>query len=220
MISRKLIAPITGAVVVQCAVGLAVAADASGPDSPTGTVPSSGQSIIVSHVARTSVLLGGEVSITGSLPTGSSESLATLQKRVRHGWADLDQASAQTAGQFTLDFRPRQVGALELRVQVAGTDGPSDSLTSTVEVFHRVLVSWYAPVGLTACGQQLTPTTLGVASKTLPCGTLVTLRYDGRSLRVPVIDRGPYVAGRDYDLTWATKVRLHAHDLTEVWANH
>ena len=52
------------------------------------------------------------------------------------------------------------------------------------------------------------PGTLGVANKTLPCGTKVKLRYHGRSVTVPVIDRGPYVAGRDYDLTEATKERL------------
>ena len=40
---------------------------------------------------------------------------------------------------------------------------------------------------------------------TLPCGTMVTLRYGGRTITVPVIDRGPYVAGRDYDLTYATQ---------------
>ena len=49
---------------------------------------------------------------------------------------------------------------------------------------------------------------MGVANKTLPCGTLVTLRYDGRTVRVAVIDRGPYVAGREFDLTEATKQAL------------
>ncbi len=34
---------------------------------------------------------------------------------------------------------------------------------------------------------------------------MVKLRYHGHSITVPVIDRGPYVAGRDYDLTEATK---------------
>ena len=36
----------------------------------------------------------------------------------------------------------------------------------------------------------------------------MTLRYRGRSVTVPVVDRGPYVAGRDFDLTEATKERL------------
>ena len=58
-----------------------------------------------------------------------------------------------------------------------------------------------------ACGGTLMPGTMGVANKTLPCGTKVKLRYHGRTVTVPVIDRGPYVAGRDYDLTEAVKER-------------
>ena len=63
------------------------------------------------------------------------------------------------------------------------------------------------------------PGTLGVAHKTLPCGTKVKLRYHGRSVTVPVIDRGPYVAGRDYDLTEATKERLGFPGVGTVLAN-
>jgi rare lipoprotein A len=81
-----------------------------------------------------------------------------------------------------------------------------------------VLASWYGPGGRTACGQELTAKTLGVANKTLPCGTRVTLHYHHRTISVRVIDRGPYVAGRDYDLTYATKRALGAGDLTELWA--
>ena len=65
---------------------------------------------------------------------------------------------------------------------------------------------------------QLTSSTLGVANKTLPCGTLVTLHYAGHTVRVPVVDRGPYVAGRDFDLTEATKRALGFGDTGEVWS--
>jgi rare lipoprotein A len=50
----------------------------------------------------------------------------------------------------------------------------------------------------------LQPTTIGVAHRTLPCGTLVALYRGGRTLVAPVIDRGPFVAGRTWDLTLAT----------------
>jgi rare lipoprotein A len=56
----------------------------------------------------------------------------------------------------------------------------------------------------TACGTTLTKSTIGVANKTLPCGMLVAIYYRGQTLTVPVIDHGPYVAGRDWDLTSAT----------------
>jgi rare lipoprotein A len=59
---------------------------------------------------------------------------------------------------------------------------------------------------------------MGVANKTLPCGTEVTLRYDGRTVRVAVIDRGPYVAGREFDLTEATKQALGFGGVGEVWS--
>jgi hypothetical protein len=66
--------------------------------------------------------------------------------------------------------------------------------------------SWYGP-GLygnrTACGQTLRRHTLGVAHKTLPCGTTVKFVYHGHALITHVIDRGPYVRGRAWDLTEA-----------------
>jgi rare lipoprotein A (peptidoglycan hydrolase) len=65
-------------------------------------------------------------------------------------------------------------------------------------------ISWYGPGFYgqrTACGQTLTTTLMGVAHRSLPCGTLVTFRYKGKTVTVPVVDRGPYVAGRTWDLT-------------------
>lgn len=61
-----------------------------------------------------------------------------------------------------------------------------------------------------ACGvnQVLHVPELGVANKTLPCGTEVTFVYGHRAIRVPVIDRGPYIAGRTWDLTGATAEAL------------
>jgi rare lipoprotein A (peptidoglycan hydrolase) len=60
---------------------------------------------------------------------------------------------------------------------------------------------------------------LGVAHKTAPCGTLITFTYAGRSLTVPVIDRGPYIAGREWDLTGATAAALAFPGLGQIqWA--
>ncbi|HXR59948.1 MAG TPA: septal ring lytic transglycosylase RlpA family protein, partial [Solirubrobacterales bacterium] len=71
--------------------------------------------------------------------------------------------------------------------------------------------SWYGP-GLwgnkTACGQTLRPNTLGVAHKKLPCGTTVKFVYHGKSVVTQVIDRGPYVDGRAWDLTKAASDAL------------
>lgn len=59
-----------------------------------------------------------------------------------------------------------------------------------------------------ACGGVLGRSQLGVAHKTAPCGTLIAFAYGGRVLTVPVIDRGPYIAGREWDLTGATAAAL------------
>jgi Lytic transglycolase len=67
-----------------------------------------------------------------------------------------------------------------------------------------------------ACGGVLGRDQLGVAHKTAPCGTLITFTYAGRSLTVPVIDRGPYVAGREWDLTGATAAVLGFPGLGQI----
>jgi rare lipoprotein A len=66
------------------------------------------------------------------------------------------------------------------------------------------VATWFGPGFYgkqTACGQTLTPAVVGVANRTLPCGTLVSVTYDGHSLTVPVLDRGPYSHQADWDLT-------------------
>ncbi len=72
------------------------------------------------------------------------------------------------------------------------------------------LATWYGPGFFgngTACGQTLKQGTWGIAHRTLPCGTLVTLSHKGRKVTVRVIDRGPY-SGATVDLTSRTKSYL------------
>jgi rare lipoprotein A (RlpA)-like double-psi beta-barrel protein len=79
-----------------------------------------------------------------------------------------------------------------------------------------VIASWYGPGfygNRTACGLTYTPQIVGVAHRTLACGTLVTLSYRGQTVTVPVIDRGPYIAGRTLDLSNATRLALACPDL-------
>ena len=60
----------------------------------------------------------------------------------------------------------------------------------------------------TANGTTVTPRTIGVAHKTLPFGTRIWIKSNGRSVIAKVIDRGPYVAGRTFDLTHGTAKHL------------
>lgn len=60
----------------------------------------------------------------------------------------------------------------------------------------------------TACGQLIGPKTEGVAHPVLPCGVKIYITYDGRHVLTQVIDRGPTVSGREFDLTEALANRL------------
>jgi hypothetical protein len=127
-------------------------------------------------------------------------------------------------GTFALRWSPGRTGNYSVRaygLHDSGTRG-SASAARRLTSYRFAGASYYGP-GLygngVACGGTLMPGTLGVAHKTLPCGTEVKLRYHGRSVTVPVIDRGPYVAGRDYDLTEATKVKLGFPGVGTVLAN-
>ncbi len=70
---------------------------------------------------------------------------------------------------------------------------------------RQTVATWYGPGfygHTTACGQKLTPKLVGLASRTLPCGTLVRISYGGHLLTAPVLDRGPYGhSGAVWDLT-------------------
>jgi hypothetical protein len=82
-----------------------------------------------------------------------------------------------------------------------------------------VIASWYGPGfygNRTACGQLYTPEIVGVAHRTLPCGTMLELEFRGRIVVVPVIDRGPFIAGRTLDLSNATRASLACTDLCPV----
>lgn len=81
--------------------------------------------------------------------------------------------------------------------------------------FHRGVASWYYADGPTACGFHAK---FGVANRTLPCGTRVAFLHAGHRARAVVDDRGPYVAGRTWDLNKRLAVKLHVSGVATVWA--
>ena len=86
----------------------------------------------------------------------------------------------------------------------APTGSTPASSTPTPSIRSTGIATWFGPGFYgkqTACGQTLTPGVVGVANRTLACGTLVKVTYRGHSLTVPVLDRGPYAHGADWDLT-------------------
>ena len=88
---------------------------------------------------------------------------------------------------------------------------PASTSALTIPIFRDAIATLYGP-GFwghhTACGERLTHATLGVASRTLKCGTAVAVFYRGREITVPVIDRGPFGNHASWDLTMATAKAL------------
>jgi rare lipoprotein A len=170
------------------------------------------------------VLANHRASVTGRLQAahrpGPAGQRVVLQELGRRGWQTLAGTRTRAGGRFRLRFLPRAIGSRLVRVRFAGspTDLASRRRLGRLNVYREVVASWYGGGGSLACGGWLTSSTLGVANRTLPCGTLVTLHYDGRTLRVPVVDRGPYVGGREFDLTEATKQALGFAGVGEVWS--
>jgi rare lipoprotein A len=110
---------------------------------------------------------------------------------------------------------------------LADTGGVSSSAGAGSAPLHATvrkgaLATWFGPGfygQTTACGQTLTPAVVGVANRTLPCGTLVKVSYRGHRLTVPVIDRGPYGHnGADWDLTIEAARTLGIEDTARIGA--
>lgn len=68
----------------------------------------------------------------------------------------------------------------------------------------------------TACGQTLRRGTVGVAHKTLPCGTRVSICNKRKCRTLKVIDRGPYSGNRIFDLTLGA-VKLYGVSSEANW---
>jgi rare lipoprotein A len=139
-------------------------------------------------------------------------SAAALQIRRKGRWRTVDHGRAAASGRYVLRARVRHTMTAPARIRA----GATSRRIGRLNVYRFASASWYGP-GLygnrTGCGGRLAPGRLGVAHKSLPCGSRVTLRHRGRTVRVRVIDRGPYAGGREYDLTEATarELRFRGH---------
>src|ERR1700691_2485531 len=127
----------------------------------------------------------------------------------RGAWVTVASAPAATDGSFTIAWRTSRAGQLALRVISAGVASTS-SVTATPQgsltVYQPVLAIWYGPAfygNRTACVKGLTHSIVGLADRTLPCGTPVSISYNGQTLTIPVIDRGAYSNGATLELTSA-----------------
>jgi rare lipoprotein A len=100
-----------------------------------------------------------------------------------------------------------------------GSSAPATGAAPASRARHGAIATWFGPGFYgqkTACGQTLTPVVLGLANRTLPCGTLVQVAYRGRVATLPVIDRGPYSNGASWDLTAHAAEVLGIEDTVRV----
>jgi hypothetical protein len=79
--------------------------------------------------------------------------------------------------------------------------------------WHSVLAAPYTPKPgkRGACNVVITKDTVGVAHPILPCGIKLYVEYNGKQELVQVVDRGPAVPGREFDLTRALARELGVH---------
>ena len=173
--------------------------------------------------AKRHLLDGHGVDVRGRLLPRVRGRVVRLELATPSGWRAVDRARTGGAGRFRAHWRPSGAGVYRLRVRSAGDRFAAGSAKRLARVYSYRAghASWYGP-GLygnpLGCGGTLSPGTLGVAHRYLPCGTKVTFRYRGRSATVAVVDRGPFVSGREWDLTSATKQKLGFGSTGTVWS--
>ncbi len=101
-----------------------------------------------------------------------------------------------------------------------GSSAPGGTPATTAPSPHGAqIATWFGPGFYgqkTACGQTMSPVIVGVANRTLPCGTLVLVNYKGHRLTVPVIDRGPYAHHATWDLTWGAASALTIRETVRI----
>ena len=166
------------------------------------------------HVSSHDVVGGRGVVLRGRVRPHGSHRVKVVVRGPR-GTA-IGTASGR-GGAFALRWQPHRAGSYLVRAYGLHDKRVRASVSAVrrVTAYRPAAASYYGPGlygGALACGGTLQPGTLGVANKTLPCGSKVKLLYRGRTVTVRVVDRGPYVAGRDFDLTAATRARLRFPD--------
>lgn len=218
--------PLAIAIMVLVAVPLARADG----DSPTsgGATPIAGEAAmhpqINGRLVRSRSISGSAIAVRARV-RGAGRRVVHVRMAVRSSgarrWHTVRRVKVRGGKAFTLRWRDGRPGRYMTRVSVRKYGRSDADRTGRAYVFRRSYASYYGPGlygGGLACGGRLTPRTVGVAHKTLPCGTRVTFKVGRRVVTARVIDRGPYIAGRDWDLTAALKRKLGFGSTGPVYA--
>jgi rare lipoprotein A len=165
--------------------------------------------------ARHTVFVDKALQIAGN-DSGAAGQTVTLETRQgTQPWLAVASVDVAQDGSFSTSWTPSTYGQFQIRGVLAGASSasntPSSSAPRNVVVYKPSIATWYGPGFYgkrTACGQRLTRSLLGVANRSLPCGTEVQVAFKGHTIVAPVIDRGPYAHHAQWDLTGAAAKEL------------
>jgi rare lipoprotein A len=172
---------------------------------------------------RPGELLGRTLRFRGSVGADQAGRTMQIQRQQADGaWVSTATAVVSGDGSFLARWRTDAIGSFPVRAVVAGAQAQAAAaapLTTTTTVYRPVRATWFGPGFYgkhTACGQVMTHALLGVAHRRLPCGTPVALFLGGKTVTVPVVDRGPFANGAHYDLTSAAAESLGMKQSTTI----
>jgi peptidoglycan lytic transglycosylase len=194
------------AALMLCAAAPAGAQTTGGAEAVLG-----GLDVRPASLAQRTLRIAGNVG-----PENAGRTVRVDRQKPDGSWDPIASATADQNGAFAAAWLTDEPGRYALRATAVRADGTAVAASSTelvarVSVFAPAIASWYGPRFFgrrTACGIKLTRRTIGVAHKKLPCGTKVEIYHRNRTIVVPVIDRGPFVAGRQWDLTQAAAEQI------------
>jgi rare lipoprotein A len=122
------------------------------------------------------------------------------------------QSSVVTSRQASLEHNRRPSFETNRRVAVVKKHSPfaSNKKAAETQVASHGLASFYTEGTETASGEKFDTRELTAAHRTLPFGTRlrVTNVATGQSVTVRVNDRGPFIPGRDVDVSYSAAETL------------
>jgi rare lipoprotein A len=190
-------------------------------------VSASGNGVTIT--TRAGALLRNGLRFTGSAPSSDAGKLIEIERfgaKTNWTWQPTAQARVGSNGSFAAVWRTNHIGRFSIRAVIQEPGGTAASASGgwpavTVVVYRPSIATLYGPGFYgqkTACGVTLRRNTIGVANRTLPCGTPVAIEYNGQTITVPVIDRGPYANHADWDLTMTTGQALGMNTTATIGA--
>ena len=204
--------------VAFAAAGLALPAAARAGDTGGAAAPDASSPT----VAPTGGIVGRVLALRGTAQPGAGVVVEVLDSA--GGWNAVARSVASPNGVWIARLRPPHIGRFSVRaVLESGSQASAANVSHPAEltVYRAARATWYGPGFYgrrTACGIRMSRTVVGVAHRTLPCGTQVSLMHHGRTIVVPVIDRGPFANAASWDLTAATARQLGMRTTSRIGA--